>query len=132
MADPGTRAGTVLLVEDNADNRIIYRTILEHEGYRVLEAGDGAEALRIAREDLPSLILMDISIPIVDGWEATRRLKADVLTSAIPVIALTAHALVTDRAKAEEAGCDGYLAKPIEPHLVAREVRLRIGPAPGR
>jgi len=127
MSETGTAAKAVLLVEDNEDNRIIYRTILEHEGYRVMEAGDGEEALLRARQDHPDLILMDVSIPLVDGWEATRRLKADTATARIPVIALTAHALPADRAMAEEVGCDGYLAKPIAPNRVAEEVRQRIG-----
>ncbi len=132
MDEGAERGGVVLLVEDNVDNRIIYRTILMHAGYTVLEAGDGEEALRIAREDHPNLILMDISIPVIDGWEATRRLKADEATASIPIVALTAHAMVTDRIKAQEAGCDGYLIKPIEPQRVAEEVEMRIGKASGR
>lgn len=119
---------TVLLVEDNEDNRTVYRTILEHFGYRVIEAQNGEDGVRMAREDHPELILMDISIPIIDGWEATRILKRDDATSEIPVIALTAHALATDRAKAEEVGCDGYLAKPCEPRRVVAEVEKFIGP----
>ena len=118
---------TVLLVEDNEDNRTVYRTILEHFGYRVVEARNGEDGIRMAREDLPDLILMDISIPLVDGWEATCILKADPATSTIPVIALTAHALATDRAKAQEVGCDGYLAKPCEPRRVVAEVEKFIG-----
>ena len=117
---------TVLLVEDNEDNRTVYRTILEHFGYRVVEARNGEDGIRMAREDLPDLILMDISIPLVDGWEATRILKADPATSTIPVIALTAHALATDRAKAQEVGCDGYLAKPVEPRRVVEEVQKHL------
>lgn len=113
---------TILLVEDNLDNRAIYRTILEHFGYEVVEAADGEEAIRIARERHPDLVLMDISIPVVDGWEATRLLKADRATHDIPVIALTAHALPADRARSEEAGCDGYLAKPVAPRRVVEEV----------
>jgi len=112
----------ILLVEDNADNQAVYRTILEHSGFDVLSAWDGDEAIRLATEHLPDLVLMDIAIPGVDGWEATRRLKADPLTAHIPIIALTAHAFASDRAKAEEVGCDGYLAKPIEPRRVAAEV----------
>ena len=114
---------TILLVEDHEDNRIVYRTVLEHFGYTVLEAHDGAEGVRRAREERPDLILMDISIPVMDGWEATRVLKADPETARIPVIALTAHALAEDRARATEAGCDGYLAKPVEPRRVVEEVR---------
>ena len=120
-------AKTVLLVEDNEDNRTVYRTILEHYGYRVIEAHDGEEGVRLAREESPALILMDISIPVIDGWEATRMLKGDSQTAEIPIIALTAHALATDRAKAEEVGCDGYLAKPCEPRRVVAEVERFIG-----
>jgi two-component system cell cycle response regulator DivK len=119
---------TVLLVEDNEDNLVVYRTILDHVGYAVLEARDGEEGVRRARLELPDLILMDISIPKLDGWEATTRLKADAATRAIPVIALTAHALDEDRKRAANAGCDGYLAKPIEPSRVVEEVERFIGP----
>lgn len=118
---------TVLLVEDNEDNRTVYRTILEHFGYGVAEARNGEDGIRIARESLPDLILMDISIPVIDGWEATRILKSSPDTAHIPIIALTAHALATDRAKAEEVGCDGYLAKPCEPRRVVAEVERFIG-----
>lgn len=115
-------SATILLVEDNEDNRTIYRTILQHGGYEVAEAGDGEAALRMARELIPALVLMDISIPLIDGWEATRRLKSDPATARIPVIALTAHAQDADRQRSLEAGCDGYLVKPIEPRAVLREV----------
>lgn len=98
---------TVLLVEDNVDNRAIYRLILEHGGYEVLEAPDGEQGVRMAREEHPDLILMDISIPVIDGWEATRTLKGSEATAGIPIIALTAHALASDRAKTREVGCDG-------------------------
>jgi CheY-like chemotaxis protein len=116
----------VLLVEDDRDNRTIYRTILEHHGYQVVEAADGREGIRLAREHKPDIVLMDISIPVVDGWEATAILKADPETAAIPIVALTAHALVKDRQKAREVGCDGYLAKPVEPMRVATEVERLI------
>lgn len=113
---------TVLLVEDNDDNRAIYRLILEHSGYTVFEATDGEEGIRLARKEQPGVILMDISIPKIDGWEATKILKADDQTRQIPIIALTAHALPTDQAKARAVGCDSYLAKPVEPRRVAEEV----------
>jgi CheY-like chemotaxis protein len=118
---------TVLLVEDNEDNRTVYRTILEHFGYQVIEARNGEDGVNMAREQHPDLILMDISIPLIDGWEATRILKSEPGTSDIPIIALTAHALATDRAKANEVGCDGYLAKPCEPRRVVAEVERFIG-----
>lgn len=123
---------TVLLVEDNEDNRIVYSTILEHFGYTVIEALNGEEGIAKARSEMPDLILMDISIPVIDGWEATQVLKRDPATRAIPIIALTAHALAADREKAFEVGCDSYLAKPCEPKTVVSEVRKFIGSGNGR
>lgn len=120
---------TILLVEDNEDNLVVYRTILEHVGYRVIEARDGEEGVKNAREQMPDLILMDISIPKMDGWQATQTLKGDEKTRPIPIIALTAHALEEDRQKAVQAGCDGYLAKPVEPRRVVQEVERFVGPA---
>lgn len=117
----------VLLVEDNLDNRSVYRLILEYGGYDVIEAGTGTEALEFARAERPHLILMDISIPVVDGWEVTRRLKAGRETRDIPILALTAHAMATDRLKAEEVGCDGFLPKPVGPRQVLAEVDARLG-----
>jgi len=120
---------TILIVEDNEDNLMVYRTILEHVGYNVIEARDGEEGIARAREEHPDLILMDISIPRIDGWEATRRLKENEETRDIPIIALTAHALEEDREKALRVGCDGYLAKPVEPRRVVEEVKRYVGPA---
>ena len=116
------RTHTVLLVEDNDDNRIIYSTYLTHAGYRVIEAGDGEQAIALAQSEQPGVILMDVSIPLIDGWEATRRLKADPATEHIPVIALTAHALAADRERALEVGCDDYLPKPVEPREVGAAI----------
>lgn len=113
----------MLIVEDNEQNRVIYRTILEHYGFHVVEAWDGEAGIRKVREGRPDVVLMDISIPKVDGYEATRILKADPATSAIPIIALTAHALAEDRARALEAGCDAYISKPAEPGHVAATVQ---------
>jgi two-component system cell cycle response regulator DivK len=115
-------SATVLLVEDNEDNRTIYTTILRHVGYEVIEASNGEDGIRLARERKPAVILMDVAMPGIDGWEATRRLKADIDTAHIPVIALTAHAMAEDRQRAAEAGCEGYLAKPVEPRRVVEEV----------
>ena len=112
-----TRDRTVLIVEDNEDNRIVYSTILRHHGFRVSEALDGEEGIAKARRELPDIILMDISIPFIDGWEVTQTLKREAATSHIPVIALTAHAMPGDRERAMEVGCDGYLAKPCEPRV---------------
>jgi CheY-like chemotaxis protein len=125
MSDNGK---TVLLVEDNEDNRIVYSTILRHFGYTVTEALNGEDGIAKARSQRPDLILMDISIPIIDGWEATQVLKRDPETRDIPIIALTAHALASDREKAMEVGCDGYLAKPCEPRAVVAEVQRFLGP----
>src|SRR5512132_1511081 len=118
---------TVLLVEDNEDNRIVYSTILRHFGYTVTEALNGEEGIAKARSKKPDLILMDISIPIIDGWEATQVLKHDPSTRMIPIIALTAHPLASDREKATEVGCDGYLAKPCGPRAVVDEVQRFLG-----
>lgn len=118
---------TVLIVEDNEDNRIVYATILEHHGYRVLQAENGEEGVRLARQHMPDIVLMDISVPVLDGWHATAMLKSDRRTAAIPVIALTAHALAEDRATALRVGCDGYLSKPCGPRTVLAEVERFIG-----
>jgi CheY-like chemotaxis protein len=104
----------ILLVEDNEMNRDMLTRRLQRRGHEVLVAVDGAQGLALAMDELPGLILMDMSLPIMDGWEATRQLKADPATSAIPVIALTAHAMSEDREKALAAGCDDYDTKPVE------------------
>ncbi len=124
MSDSGK---LVLLVEDNEDNRIVYSTILRHFGYEVSEALNGEEGIAKARTQQPDIVLMDISIPVIDGWEATQVLKHDPATKHIPIIALTAHALASDREKAMEVGCDGYLAKPCEPRAVVAEVQRFLG-----
>jgi two-component system cell cycle response regulator DivK len=123
----GNMSKTVLLVEDNADNQEIYRLILIHHGFAVLQAWDGECGVRMARHHTPDLILMDLTMPLIDGLEATRLLKADPLTAAIPIIALTAHAEVEDRAAAEAAGCISFLAKSVTPGHVAVEVRRVLG-----
>ena len=118
---------TILIVEDNEMNRDMLSRRLRTRGYEVLLAVDGADGLDVARASSPDLILMDMSLPVVDGWEATRRMKADATLRSIPVIALTAHAMANDREKALEAGCDDYDTKPIElPRLLAKmETLLR-------
>ncbi|MET0399153.1 MAG: response regulator [Longimicrobiaceae bacterium] len=113
----------ILLAEDNEDNRTIYRTILEHSGYTVVEAQDGEAAVRLAAEERPDLILLDISMPLLDGWEAARQIRDNPDTAGIPIVALTAHALQQDRARAIAEGFDSYLAKPVEPRRVVEEVR---------
>jgi two-component system cell cycle response regulator DivK len=128
LLDPSTPSGhRLLLVEDNEDNRTIYSTLLRHLGYEVIEAQNGVQAIELARSERPDLILMDISIPEMDGWEATRILRGDPVTKAIPIVALTAHALEDDRERAAEVGFSSYLAKPIEPRAVLAEVRRLIG-----
>ena len=104
----------ILLVEDNEMNRDMLGRRLQRRGYEVLIAADGAEGVAKAQADPPDLILMDMSLPLMDGWEATRRLKAASETQAVPIIALTAHAMSGDRGKAVEAGSDNYDTKPIE------------------
>lgn len=119
---------TILLVEDNTDNRIIYRRALEHFGYTVIEALDGEEAIRLAKEHVPDLVLMDISIPRINGWEATKAIRTDPRTRDIPIVALTAHALPADRARGNEVGFASYLTKPIEPRRVVAEIdRITLG-----
>lgn len=125
---------TILIVEDNEMNRDMLSRRLERKGYEVLIAVDGEKGLEVARANTPDLVLMDMSLPVVDGWEATRRLKADSRLKHIPVIALTAHAMANDRDKALEAGCDDYDTKPIElPRLLAKiEALLPVAPAEQR
>lgn len=105
---------TILLVEDNEDNRDMLTRRLQRKGYTVLTATDGAAGVSLAQSDLPDLILMDMSLPVLNGWEATAQLKQAESTRSIPVIALTAHAMSGDRTRAMEAGCDDYDIKPVE------------------
>jgi two-component system, cell cycle response regulator DivK len=104
----------ILIVEDNEMNRDMLSRRLERRGYQVILAMDGRRGLAAARSEAPDLILMDMSLPEIDGWEVTRQLKSDDTTRGIPVIALTAHAMSSDRQKALEAGCDDYDTKPVE------------------
>jgi two-component system, cell cycle response regulator DivK len=111
----------ILIVEDNEMNRDMLSRRLERRGYQVITAIDGRHGIAAAQAESPDLILMDMSLPEVDGWEAARRLKSDGATRHIPVIALTAHAMSSDRQKALEAGCDEYETKPVEfPRLLAK------------
>jgi two-component system, cell cycle response regulator DivK len=105
---------TILLVEDNEMNYDMLSRRLRRKGYDVLIATDGQAGLEMARAEMPALILMDMSLPVLDGWEATRQLKAAAETRAIPIIALTAHAMAGDRDQALAAGCDDYDSKPVE------------------
>ena len=115
----------ILLVEDQEMNRDMLSRRLKKRGYEVSIAVDGAEGVDKALAEIPDLILMDMSLPVMDGWEATRTLKGDDATRAIPVVALTAHAMSTDREKALEAGCDAYETKPVDlPSLLESMERL--------
>jgi two-component system cell cycle response regulator DivK len=120
MGSEGTTI--ILVVEDNPDNRMLIIDLLASKGYRPIEARDGEEGIALARQERPDLILMDLSLPRLDGWEATRRLKADAELKNIPIVALTAHAMAEDRAKALDAGCDGYISKPINIWSFAEEI----------
>ena len=111
----------ILIVEDNEMNRDMLSRRLERKGYQVLLAIDGQQGVTMAQAEMPDLILMDMSLPVMDGWEATRQLKALPATQLIPVIALTAHAMASDREKAFAAGCDDFDTKPIDlPQLLAK------------
>ena len=116
---------TILVVEDNEMNRDMLTRRLKRQGHKVMTAVDGAQGVAMATQEQPDIVLMDMSLPVLDGWEATRRLKADAATAGIPVIALTAHAMESDREQALAAGCDDYDTKPIElPRLLEKISRL--------
>lgn len=117
------KAPLILIVDDNLDAREMYGMFLEHEGFRCAEARDGEDAITQATQTKPDLILMDATMPRLDGWEAARRLKADASTKDIPLVMLTAHAFDEHRAKAEAVGADSFLAKPVLPNALAAEVR---------
>lgn len=118
---------TVLIVEDQLDFLAIQKLYLEKHGYRVLAAEDGEEGVKYARKHRPDLILMDFSVPRLDGIGATQRLKGDPETCDIPVVLLTAHAYGSVGRRAREAGCDGFVSKPCDPKRVLQEVQQRIG-----
>jgi two-component system, cell cycle response regulator DivK len=113
----------VLVVDDFQDNREMYAEYLVFAGFRVIQASNGKEALDQAFANPPDIIIMDLSLPVMDGWEATRRLKADRRTSAIPVVALTGHAMQGHSKGAMEAGCDSFVAKPCLPDQLVAEIR---------
>ena len=118
----------ILLVEDNEMNRDMLSRRLQRKGYDVVLAVDGQSGVEMTQTHAPDLVLMDMSLPVLDGWEATRRLKADAATQHIPVIGLTAHAMSSDRKKALEAGCDDYDTKPVElPRLLGKIQALLSG-----
>jgi CheY-like chemotaxis protein len=117
----------ILLIEDNQMNRDMLSRRLTRKGYEMVNAVDGEQGMAMARSEAPDLILMDMSLPVLDGWEATRQLKAAPETQAIPVIALTAHAMAGDREKAVEAGCDDYDIKPIELTRLLEKIEALLG-----
>ncbi len=121
----------VLIVEDDELNRDSLRRLLRRRGFEIVLAVDGTEGVAVARAEAPDLILMDMSLPGIDGWEATRRLKDAPATRAIPIIALTAHAMASDRDKALAAGCDDYDTKPIDLERLLPKIRALLPEATG-
>jgi two-component system, cell cycle response regulator DivK len=118
----GRPAPLILVVDDFEDNRAMYAEYLSYSGYRVEQASNGEEAVELTQRLKPDVVVMDLSLPIMDGWEATRRLKADERTKHIPIIALTGHALAGHSRGAQEAGCDAFLAKPCLPEKLVAKV----------
>ena len=117
----------ILVVEDTEDNRQILRDLLGMAGYDMVEAHDGAEGVAMAAEHRPDLILMDIQMPVMDGYEATRQIKANPALKAIPIVAVTSYALSGDEQKTRDAGCDAYIAKPYSPRQMLAKVREILG-----
>jgi two-component system cell cycle response regulator DivK len=113
----------ILIIEDQEDNRAIMRDLLSTAGYALIEAVDGEEGVKLARSERPDLILMDIQLPVLDGYEATRRIRAIADLKSVPIIAVTSYALSGDEAKTREAGCDSYVAKPFSPRELLAKVR---------
>jgi two-component system, cell cycle response regulator DivK len=113
----------ILIVEDQVDNRQILRDLLSSNGFELIEVDDGEEGIKAANEYRPDLILMDIQLPILDGYEATRRIKSNPDLKAIPIIVVTSYALSGDDTKAREAGCDAYVAKPFSPRVLLAKIR---------
>jgi two-component system, cell cycle response regulator DivK len=113
----------ILVVEDTEDNRQIIRDLLTSVGYELVEAADGVEGLAVAQSHRPDLILMDIQLPVMDGYEATRRIRTIPELAGVPIIAVTSYALSGDEAKARAAGCDGYIAKPFSPRELLAKIR---------
>jgi two-component system cell cycle response regulator DivK len=122
----------ILYVEDNEDNVYMLTRRLERKGYKIIVATDGAQALDMARAEQPALVLMDLSLPVLDGWEATRRLKAAPETCDIPVIALSAHVMTGDREKALAAGCDDYDTKPVDLSRLLQKIEKLLGAGPAK
>lgn len=117
----------ILVIEDTEDNRRILRDLLTHAGFALTEAGDGERGVALALAEKPDLILMDMQLPIVDGYEAARRIKADPTMRATPIIAVTSYALAGDEEKARAAGCDAYVTKPFSPRQLLAKVKELLG-----
>ena len=113
----------ILIIEDQEDNRAIMRDVLSTAGYALIEAVDGQQGVKLARSERPDLILMDIQLPLLDGYEATRQIRATEDLKSVPIIAVTSYALSGDEAKTREAGCDSYVAKPFSPRELLAKVR---------
>jgi len=113
----------ILIIEDQEDNRAIMRDVLSTAGYALIEAVDGEEGVKLARSERPDLILMDIQLPLLDGYEATRQIRATEDLKSVPIIAVTSYALSGEEAKTREAGCDSYVAKPFSPRELLAKVR---------
>jgi CheY-like chemotaxis protein len=122
---------TILYVEDNEDNVYMLVRRLRRHGFEVIVAGDGAQGVEAARREQPDVVLMDLSLPVLDGWEATRRLKQAVETRSIPVIALSAHAMAGERERALQAGCDDYDTKPVDLDRLLAKIRAQLGKGAG-
>jgi two-component system cell cycle response regulator DivK len=112
----------ILYIEDNVENRVLVKRVLEVEGYVVLEADDGPSGMRIAKQEVPDLILMDINLPEIDGYEMTARLRQVPSLVGVPIVALTAYVLKGDRERSLEAGCDGYIQKPVDVDLLPTQI----------
>jgi CheY-like chemotaxis protein len=121
----------ILIVEDNAENRDALSRRLERRGYSIIVAMDGRAGVTMTQQERPDMILMDLNLPDVDGWEATRMIKADPQTATIPIIALTAHAISGDQERALQAGCDAYHSKPVEFARLLGQIEELLGAAPG-
>jgi two-component system, cell cycle response regulator DivK len=122
---------TILYVEDNEDNVYMLVRRLRRHGFEVVVARDGAQGVEAARRERPDLVLMDLGLPVLDGWEATRRLKGAAETRAVPVIALSAHAMAGERERALEAGCDDYDTKPVDLERLLAKIRAQLGKGAG-
>jgi two-component system cell cycle response regulator DivK len=122
---------TILYVEDNEDNVYMLARRLRRHGFEVMVARDGAQGVEAARRERPDLVLMDLGLPVLDGWEATRRLKEAVETRAIPVVALSAHAMAGERERALEAGCDDYDTKPVDLERLLAKIRAQLDRSAG-